>query len=661
MRRPFPGLLPHLAGYSLSLPFLLTMPGILRLIITFAILLFSSQLFAVPDNGHFLVLNYHDILEEEEKVPPFDRIAVNKKHLEQHFAWLKKNQYHVISIQDLLDAMKGEKTLPHKAVILTFDDGYLSFYTRALPLLKKYHYPATLAVVGSWLEGQHTHGVKPLMSAAQIREVMASGLVEIASHTHDLHHGIVMNPFGDEHSAVTSRLYNTEYDEYEKDDDYRKRIFQEVEKSSERLFQLLGVRPRVMVWPYGEYNSIALEAAKQYGIPLTMGLNDGSNTLADAGLMKRMMITDDVNGKQFGDIVTKQRKNLSLRVAHVDMDYIYDEDDEQTTRNLKALVERIKSSGANTVYLQAFSDPDGDGNADALYFPNRHLPVRKDLFSHVALQLRTKANVKVYAWMPIMAYKTDMPLKWYVKEWRDGGPQFSRHIYSRLSPFNPEARQFIGDIYEDLAKHCDFNGLLFHDDGILSDFEDVSAPAMDVAHNVWGLPAEFEKIHASSELRLQWAQHKTEYISQFTDYLTDRVRFYRPYIKTARNFYALPLLKPYSEEWYAQSLPTFLKHYDYVAIEAMPFMEGAEDANKWLAELVKKTAEQPNGLNKMVFELQAVDWKKQQDIPMTVFTEQFQLLKKLGAQHIGYYPDNLHHDQPKLEELKKFFPVVNPD
>lgn len=636
------------------------MPRLLQLLIFFVCVFISTGSAANADNT-FLVLNYHDILEEEEKVPPFDRIAVNKQHLEDHFAWLKKNNYHVISVQDVLDAIKSQKSLPSKAVILTFDDGYVSFYNRAMPLLKKYHYPATLAVVGSWLEGKAVKGVKPLMSVAQIREVMDSGLVEIASHSHDLHHGILANPQGDEHSAVTTRLFSSEYEEYEKDEDYRKRIFQEVKDSSERLFQLLGIRPRVMVWPYGEYNNIALEAAKQYGMTLTMGLNDGINTLADARVMKRMMITDDINAKQFAEVMKTQRSQQSLRVAHVDMDYLNDKDEEQTKRNVDALVARIKASGANTVFLQAYSDPDGDGNADELYFPNRHLPVRKDLFNHVALQLRRKASVRVYAWMPILAYKADVPVKWYVKEWRDGEPQMSRHVYTRLSPFNPEARQYISEIYEDLAKNCDFNGILFHDDGILSDYEDVSPLAMDMTHKVWGLPAEFDKIHASSDLRLRWAKHKTEFLSQFTDSLADKVRFYRPYIKTARNIYALPLLSQYSEEWYAQSFPAFYKHYDYVAIEAMPFMEEAQNPKQWLTDLVKKTAEYPNGLDKMVFELQAVDWKKQQDVPMPIFSEQFQLLKKLGAKHIGYYPDNVHHDHPKLDELKKFFPVVAVD
>ena len=616
---------------------------------------------AEPVVPSFLVLNYHDILEEEERVPPFDRIAVCKQHLEDHFAWLKRNNYHVISVQDLIDSSKGLKALPAKAVMLTFDDGYLSFYTRAMPLLKKYNYPATLAVVGNWLEQQNLPGVKPLMTQAQIREVMNSGLVEIASHTHDLHQSIPSTPQGSSQSAVTARLYSAEYDEYENEESYRKRIFAEVDKSSERLFQLTGKRPRVMVWPYGEYNSIALEAAKLAGMPITMGLNDGANTLADLQVIKRMMITDDANVNQFAEIVKNQRIDQQLRVAHVDLDYIYDDDEDQTDRNLGALLDRIKASGANTVFLQAYSDPDGDGNADQLYFPNRHLPVRRDLFNYVALQLRSRAGVKVYAWMPIMAYKAEVPLKWYVKEWRDDEAQLSRHIYTRLSPFNPEARQYIGEIYEDLATHCNFNGILFHDDGILSDYEDVSPLAMDYANKVWGLPAEFGKIHATPELRLRWAKEKTEFLGQFTDYLTDKVRFHRPYIKTARNFYALPLLKPYSEEWYAQSFPAFMKHYDYVAIEAMPFMEKADDPKKWLTELVKKTAEYPQGLDKMLFELQAVDWEKQKDIPMSVFTEQFQLVKKLGAKHIGYYPDNLYHDQPKLEELKKYFGVDKKD
>ncbi|MGZ5076440.1 MAG: poly-beta-1,6-N-acetyl-D-glucosamine N-deacetylase PgaB, partial [Methylobacter sp.] len=166
---------------------------------------------------------------------------------------------------------------------------------------------------------------------------------------------------------------------------------------------------------------------------------------------------------------------------------------------------------------------------------------------------------------------------------------------------------------------------------------------------------QFEPLHATSKMRMAWAQHKTDLINKFTDELTERVRIYRPGVKTARNMYALPLLKPYSEEWYAQSFKSFLEHYDYVAIEAMPLMEEAENPKQWLTQLVKAAAKQPDGLKKAVFELQSADWKGHQQIPMPVFIEQLELLKKLGVNHIGYYPDNVYQDQPRLADLQQHF------
>jgi biofilm PGA synthesis lipoprotein PgaB len=275
------------------------------------------------------------------------------------------------------------------------------------------------------------------------------------------------------------------------------------------------------------------------------------------------------------------------------------------------------------------------------------------LFNHVALQLRSRAKVKVYAWLPMMAYQADLPREWYVHEWKDNEARPAAK--SRLSPFNPAARQFIGEIYEDLALHCDFNGILFHDDGVLSDFEDVTAPALAYNHDVWGLPADFETLHDDAGLRMTWARHKTELLAQFTDFLTDRVKFYRPYIKTARNLFAMPVLNPSSEEWYAQSLANFLTHYDYVAVEAMPFMKAAENPQAWLQSLANKIAAYPDGMEKTIFELQTVEWKNKQPISSAVLIEHGQLLQKNGAKHIAYYPDNFHADHPNLLELEKLF------
>ena len=78
-----------------------------------------------------------------------------------------------------------------------------------------------------------------------------------------------------------------------------------------------------------------------------------------------------------------------MRVMHVDLDYIHDPNPVQQEANLGLLLERIKTAGATTVFLQAYADEEGAGVARALYFPNRHLPMRADLFSRASWQIST--------------------------------------------------------------------------------------------------------------------------------------------------------------------------------------------------------------------------------------------------------------------------------
>ena len=615
---------------------------------------------ALAQESNFLVLNYHDIIDKPNDGSTSNAMDLTLKHFEEQLQWLKNNNYKVISVQQVFDAAAGKAALPNKAVMLTFDDGYESFFTRVFPLLKKHHYTATVALVGSWMDAIKgaDEPNKTMMNWLQIRELAQSGLVEIASHSYDLHKGVNANPQGSSQAAAVTRIYDDPMMIYESSSDYQERIQNDLLKSAELIFQHAGVRPRAMVWPYGEYNEIALTASQKAGMPMTMGLIDGTNTIADIRNLKRLIIADDPNINQFAAIVSKLRADRPLRVAHIDMDYLYDSSPEQTARNIDIEIQRIKDMHINTVFLQAYADPDGDGNADALYFPNRHLPLKADLFNRVAWQLKSAASVKVYAWMPILAYQEgELPGSWYVQEWRDGKPQSSSHVYTRLSPFHADARRYIGEIYEDLGIYCNFDGILFHDDGILSDFEDVSPIALEYGSEVWGLATQFDVLHTDSKMRMAWAQHKTELLNQLTDELASRVRFYRPGIKTARNFYSLPLIKPFSEEWFAQSYDSFLAHYNYVAIEAMPFMEEAENPTQWINDLVKKAAKYPNGLNKTVFELQTVDWRHNQKVPMSILLKQITQLQKLGVQHIGYYPDNVFENHPNLADMQKNFSV----
>ena len=83
---------------------------------------------------------------------------------------------------------------------------------------------------------------------------------------------------------------------------------------------------------------------------------------------------------------------------------MYDADPAQEARNIDQLVSRVYNLKINTVFLQAFSDPTASGVAKSVYFPNRFLPVRQDLFNRVAWQLGTRAQVKVYGWLPVLSF-----------------------------------------------------------------------------------------------------------------------------------------------------------------------------------------------------------------------------------------------------------------
>jgi len=281
------------------------------------------------------------------------------------------------------------------------------------------------------------------------------------------------------------------------------------------------------------------------------------------------------------------------------------------------------------------------------------LPLRSDLFSYVAWQLSKRAFVKVYAWMPVLAFElpsTNSAAALTVQS-ADADAASAHPRYRRLSPFSGDAQRVIGEIYEDLARHAPFDGLLFHDDAVLDDFEDASPSALQT-YREWGLPASIEAIRSDPQLLQRWTELKTRALIEFTGELAERVRHYQGAIKTARNLYAGPVLEPASQAWFAQSLPDFLAAYDFTAVMAMPLMEGAAKPGAWLDALVRKVSEHPGALKKTVFELQSMDWNTRERVPTRTLAEQMNRLQRQGAVNFGYYPDDFLADHPGLAGIK---------
>ncbi|WP_370607979.1 poly-beta-1,6-N-acetyl-D-glucosamine N-deacetylase PgaB [Citrobacter meridianamericanus] len=619
-----------------------------------------------PKNS-FLVLGYHDV---EDGAADQRYLSVRTSALSDQMAWLRDNGYNPISVQQILDAHDGKIVLPEKAVLLTFDDGYSSFYTRVWPLLKAYNWPALWAPVGSWVDAPADKKVDfgGLMTARDkfatwkmVEEMGKSPLVEIGAHTWASHFGGDANPQGSKEPAVANRLYDKKTGTYETDEQYTRRINTDISLITNKIKSVTGKSPRAWVWPYGAASGTTLNLTKEHGYKMAFTLNEGLANAAFLDDIPRVLISDNPSLKRFASQVAQVREPQTMRVMHVDLDYVYDKDPAQQKRNIDKLIQRVYDMRISHVFLQAYADPKGDGNIRELYFPNRWLPMRADLFNYISWQLQTRAGVTVYAWMPVLAFDLDASIP-RVTAWdpKTGRTAINRENYVRLSPWSGEARQRITEIYEDLAKHASFKGILFHDDAFLTDFEDASPEAL-AAYRAAGLPGSIEQIRSNPQTFERWTRLKSKMLIDFTKQLTQSVRNIRgPQVQTARNIYAMPVLEPESEAWFAQNLNDFLNTYDWTAPMAMPYMEQipANDANAWLDRLVNAVAQTPGALDKTVFELQARDWRKSGDeaeISGKQIAEWMRQLKLSGAGNYGYYPDDFISDKPEMSEIRSTF------
>jgi biofilm PGA synthesis lipoprotein PgaB len=615
-----------------------------------------------PKN-HVLGIAYHDV---EDRDPDQAVVAVRTERMIEQLAWLRENHYTPVTVDQIMAARKGGPELPPKAILLSFDDGYASFYTRVLPVLRAYKWHALLAPVGAWVDTPANQPVdfagqmrarSDFLTWDQVREISQSGLVEIAAHTDASHKGILANPQGNLQPAAATRRYDATTGRYETEAAFQARMRSDVVAISEKIRKAVGYTPRIWVWPYGTADGSTLQVVNEQGYQMALTLDDGLDALDNLMSSPRFLVASDPDGEHFANSIVAVQSDAPMRVVHVDLDNVYDPDPAQQDINLGKLIQRMADMGANTVFLQAFADPKGDGLVRSLYFPNRHLPVRADLFDRVAWQLRTRAHVKVFAWMPVLSFALDPTLP-RVTSWdpKTGTTSVAPDQYKRLSPFDPEVRRLVGEIYEDLARLTSVDGILYHDDAVLSDFEDAGPEALKV-YAANGLPGSMAALRDDPATLQRWTRFKSRYLIDFTQELTAKVRAIRgPQVLTARNIFAEPMLNPQSETWFAQNLDDFLATYDWTAPMAMPLMEKQTQAQSgpWLEALVATVKSRPGALDRTVFELQAKDWTKttDSDIDGAQLNDWMGRLKLQGATSFGYYPDNFLENQPDLKTVR---------
>ena len=132
---------------------------------------------------HVPILMYHEIAGPGETDSP---LAVGPRAWAEQLTYLHDEGYRTITAAALSAALSGHGHLPNRAIVLTFDDGYEDFHSRAMPWLERYGFTATLFVTTGWVRdaGSLATGRRPghMLSWTQIAEAADAG-IEIAAHS----------------------------------------------------------------------------------------------------------------------------------------------------------------------------------------------------------------------------------------------------------------------------------------------------------------------------------------------------------------------------------------------------------------------------------------------------------------------------------------------
>lgn len=341
------------------------------------------------------VVAYHDIVPARNSDP----YAITVDELAQQLAYLKRAGYEPISLKQLDAARRGLRPLPSKPILLTFDDALRSFDVHARPQLARHGFPAIVSIVTRWVDegrvGSDAHAAA-VMSWDELRTLSRSPLVELISHSHDLHRGIAGDAHGTQAAAGTARAFDATQG-LESDAARATRVSRDIAHSVARIKAELGISPSAIAWPYGEYDATLVAAATAAGMTYHFTLDDAPTTLTTLPQINRFTLRhyqglgDFSRALAFYGYYRRNQRFVELR-----FDMFAGANAAERERMLSRMLERLQLLRVNSVILHPF-------NADGTraFFATEALPLENDLALRVTMAiLRRTAVQRVYLRLP---------------------------------------------------------------------------------------------------------------------------------------------------------------------------------------------------------------------------------------------------------------------
>ncbi len=211
------------------------------------------------DKNPVTVLMYHHFDENDGNT---SSVTMPPERFKEQLLALKEAGYTSIRERDLYDFYYNGKELPEKPVLITIDDGYMSNYEFAFPILKELEFYATIYVVTDFRGTQP--GANPHFSWEVGREMVESGWIDIQSHTANGHRYVQGKK--KEAPFLTTKQWDGQQEET--DEQYKSRIREDLKRSKEVIEAEIGNEVYALTYPYGGVNDQVIEVATDLGFEL---------------------------------------------------------------------------------------------------------------------------------------------------------------------------------------------------------------------------------------------------------------------------------------------------------------------------------------------------------------------------------------------------------
>ena len=253
------------------------MKRLILLVLSFSLLLCST---VFGTTTKVPILMYHGV--EKESTGSW---VVSEEQFSADMEFLARNDYTPLVAEDLIKIKNGTMAMPERPVMITFDDGYENNYTIAFPILKRTGMKATIAVIGRLIRDESGNGRAGYLSWAELKEMYQSGLVDVGSHTYNLHD---LDAAGN----YTGTANGIRQLEGEAVSTYLKRTGEDIRRSVNDIESHIGNDVLYFAYPFGQTNSYFSSVLGSYGIRVSVSTNSGTASIENGlNSMPRYTIT----------------------------------------------------------------------------------------------------------------------------------------------------------------------------------------------------------------------------------------------------------------------------------------------------------------------------------------------------------------------------------